>query len=155
MQLKTIKYMQLTPYLMFNGNCEEALNFYAKALGGGIVHLSRYEGSPMESMASDKQKIMHATMIAKEITIMGADDERTGTESKGSGAVHLNINFDNPDEISSGIVLREDSAIFRKFLFFEGNAERAGAGATEAWEMAAGGRIRCFSGDQGESICAY
>ncbi len=98
MQLKTIKYMQLTPYLMFNGNCEEALNFYAKALGGGIVHLSRYEGSPMESMASDKQKIMHATMIAKEITIMGADDERSGTESKGSGAVHLNINFDNPDE---------------------------------------------------------
>ena len=91
MQHKTIKYMQLTPYIMFNGNCEEALNFYAKALGGGIVHLFRYEGSPMESMASDKQKIMHATMIAKDITIKGADDERSGTENKGSGAVHLNI----------------------------------------------------------------
>ncbi len=89
---------QLTPYLMFNGNCEEALNFYAKALGGEIVHLSRYEGSPMESMASDKQKVMHATLIAKGITIMGADDGQGEAENKGSGAVHLNINFDNTDE---------------------------------------------------------
>ena len=90
--------MKLTPYLMFNGNCEEALNFYAKALGGGIVHLSRYEGSPMESMASDKQKVMHATLIAKDITIMGADDGQEEKKNKGSGAVHLNINFDNTDE---------------------------------------------------------
>ena len=37
-------------------------------------------------------------MIAKDITIMGADVERSGTENKGSGAVHLNINFDNTDE---------------------------------------------------------
>lgn len=90
--------MKLTPYIMFNGNCEEALNFYAKALGGEIVHLSRYEGSPMESMVSDKQKVMHATLIAKDITIMGADDGQRKAENKGSGAVHLNINFDNTDE---------------------------------------------------------
>jgi len=90
--------MKLIPYLMFNGNCEEALNFYAKALGGEIIHLSRYEGSPMESMASDKQKVMHATLIAKDITIMGADDGQGKAENKGSGVVHLNINFDNIDE---------------------------------------------------------
>lgn len=83
---------------MFNGNCEEALNFYAKALGGKIVHLSRYEGSPMENMASDKQKIMHATLIAKDIMIMGADDGQEEKENTGSGAIHLNISFDNPDE---------------------------------------------------------
>ena len=90
--------MQLIPYLMFNGNCEEALNFYAKVLGGEIVHLSRYEGSPIESMATDKQKIMHATLAAKDIMIMGADDGQEMKENKGSGAIHLNINFDNPDE---------------------------------------------------------
>jgi PhnB protein len=90
--------MQLIPYLMFNGNCEEALNFYTKALGGEIVHLSRYEGSPIESMASDKQKIMHATLIAKDIMIMGADDGHEEKENRGSGAIHLNINFNNPDE---------------------------------------------------------
>jgi PhnB protein len=27
--------MQVQPYLFFSGNCEEALEFYKKALGGG------------------------------------------------------------------------------------------------------------------------
>jgi len=95
---KQLIIMGISPYIMFKGNCEEALNFYAKALGGEIVHLSRYEGSPIESMASNKQKIMHATLVAKDIMIMGADDGEEEKENKGSGAVHLNINFDEPGD---------------------------------------------------------
>jgi PhnB protein len=40
--------MQIEAYLVFNGNCEEALNFYAQALGGKATALMRFEGSPME-----------------------------------------------------------------------------------------------------------
>lgn len=29
--------MQLEPYLMFHGRCEEALNFYAACLNGTVV----------------------------------------------------------------------------------------------------------------------
>ena len=42
--------MDLTHYIMFNGNCEEALKFYAKAFGGEIKNLMYYEGSPVENM---------------------------------------------------------------------------------------------------------
>lgn len=30
---------QLNPYLNFNGNCREAVNFYQKAFGGGNLEL--------------------------------------------------------------------------------------------------------------------
>lgn len=29
----------LTPYLIFNGTCEKAFNFYAEAFGGGKLYL--------------------------------------------------------------------------------------------------------------------
>ena len=48
--------MQLTPYIIFNGNCEEALNFYAKAFGGEIKNLSYFEGFSVEHMSADKKR---------------------------------------------------------------------------------------------------
>lgn len=66
--------MHIEAYVFFNGNCEEAFTFYQSALGGEL-NLNRYEGSPMESQlgAGDKQKIMHASLVADGATIMGAD----------------------------------------------------------------------------------
>ena len=39
------------PYLNFNGNCEEAINFYKEALGGELMFMQRYGESPMEGWA--------------------------------------------------------------------------------------------------------
>ena len=68
--------MQLDCYLSFSGNCEEALNFYAKCLGGKVSTIMRYEGSPMDGKelpADWKQKVMHATVEADGAQIMGSD----------------------------------------------------------------------------------
>lgn len=68
--------MQIDCYLSFNGNCEEALNFYAQCLGGKVVTLMRYEGSPMDTPelpAAYKKKVMHATLEAEGAQIMGSD----------------------------------------------------------------------------------
>jgi PhnB protein len=68
--------MQLDCYLSFNGNCEEALNFYAQCLGGKVAALMRYEGSPMDTkeLPSDwKQKVMHGYVDAEGAQIMGSD----------------------------------------------------------------------------------
>ncbi len=56
--------MKLTSYLIFNGQAEEAANFYADVLGGKIGDLYRYESMPaqpgMPEVPNDfKQKIMH------------------------------------------------------------------------------------------------
>lgn len=43
----------IQPYLHFNGNCEEAFNFYAECFGGKIVMLSRLNNNP-------NNPVMHA-----------------------------------------------------------------------------------------------
>lgn len=86
--------MEISPYLMFNGNCEEALNFYVKALNGKIENLMRFEGSPAESMSPDKQKILHATFRAGDVMFMASD----GSESLSGGPVHLSLDFKTAEE---------------------------------------------------------
>ena len=84
--------MQLTPYLMFNGTCEEALNFYATTIGGEIKHLSRFEGSPIESMSDNKQKVMHATFEGNGFAFMASD----GSQPGGDGSnVHLCLDYND------------------------------------------------------------
>ena len=82
--------MKLTPYLMFNGDCEEALNFYSRTIGGEIKHLSRFEGSPAESMSADKQKVMHATFEGNGITLMASDGSQPVSNSAN---IHLCMDF--------------------------------------------------------------
>src|SRR5215510_8123308 len=38
--------MQLNPYLSFDGRCEEAFKFYEQCLGGKIVAMMTFGGSP-------------------------------------------------------------------------------------------------------------
>ncbi len=67
--------MQMVPYLSFNGQCEEAFKFYEKVLGGKILAMMRFAGSPMaEQMpAAFQQKIMHARIALDGQTLMGSD----------------------------------------------------------------------------------
>jgi PhnB protein len=68
--------MQIEGYLFFNGQCEEALAFYAKCLGGKVTALMRYEGSPMDTdrLPPDwKHKVMHANFQADGAQFMASD----------------------------------------------------------------------------------
>ena len=38
--------MQITPYLHFDGNCAEAIEFYKKALGAQVDVVMRFKDSP-------------------------------------------------------------------------------------------------------------
>ncbi len=65
-------------YLNFNGNCEEAFNFYKSVFGGGFTYLGRFGEMPASEgytvPESDKQKIMHVSLpIGGGTTIMGSD----------------------------------------------------------------------------------
>ncbi len=67
--------MQINPYLHFNGDCEEAFNFYAKALGGEIAFKITYAESPMAGETAKELlgKIMHARLQIGGNVIMGSD----------------------------------------------------------------------------------
>ncbi len=60
----------IMPYLQFNGNCEEAFNFYANAFGGKITFLSRLNEDP-------NNPIMHATVTLTDSggSVSGADTD--------------------------------------------------------------------------------
>jgi PhnB protein len=67
--------MRWNPYLTFNGQCEEAFRFYEKCLGGKILMMMTYGGSPMASQAPSNwgSKIVHATFALESQTLSGAD----------------------------------------------------------------------------------
>src|SRR4029079_10529265 len=65
-------------YLTFNGNCEEAFNFYKSVFGGEFPYLGRYKDMPAEdgkqTASEDAEKIMHVSLpVSKETMLMGSD----------------------------------------------------------------------------------
>ncbi|GAB6009498.1 VOC family protein [Dysgonomonas reticulitermitis] len=66
--------MKIKSYLSFNGNAEEALNFYAGVFNGTIGEIYRYgEWKEMESPADYKDKIIHSCLSFNGCTISVAD----------------------------------------------------------------------------------
>ncbi len=98
--------IQLAPYLAFNGNCEEALNFYKDCLGGTISEIHRFEGSPMEQQVTDKRGIMHATFSFEGGTLMASDSPQ-GAPSESNISLSIGIDDENRgqeifDKLSAG-----------------------------------------------------
>ena len=78
--------MAIEPYLFFNGRCEEAIEFYKKALGAEVLMMMRFKESPeppapgMVPPGSDN-KIMHLCMRIGDANIMASDGHCTGQTS--------------------------------------------------------------------------
>jgi PhnB protein len=75
--------MKVEPYLFFNGRCEEAVEFYKRAVGAKVTMLMRYKEAPdkpppgMLPPNSDN-KIMHASLTIGETTVMASDGDCSG-----------------------------------------------------------------------------
>jgi len=54
------KEVNLIPYLNFEGNCEDALNSYAKILDGKVEIMQRYDNPAMQAPESYRSKVLHA-----------------------------------------------------------------------------------------------
>ena len=54
----------MNPYLNFNGNTEEAFNFYKSVFGGEFLALMRFKDTPGcgEIPEADKERIMHIAL---------------------------------------------------------------------------------------------
>lgn len=80
--------MGIEPYLFFNGRCEEAIEFYKKALGVEVLMLIRYKESPEPPQPGMvppgwENKIMHTTMRIGNATVMASDGCSEGTNFQG------------------------------------------------------------------------
>jgi PhnB protein len=63
------------PYLIFEGRCEEAIEFYKKALGAEVVMMMRFKDSPDPNACGGVpgEKIMHASLRIGGSNIMASD----------------------------------------------------------------------------------
>ena len=67
-------------YLTFNGNCEEAFNFYKSVFGGDFPFMGRFKDMPpsepgAKSISPEEgERVMHVSLpISKETMLMGSD----------------------------------------------------------------------------------
>ena len=67
--------MQVSPYLSFTGNCEEAFTFYQRAIGGTRGMTNHFGGSPMAGHVPPDwhDKVMHTTLSIGDTVLMGSD----------------------------------------------------------------------------------
>lgn len=81
-QRKTMK--SLNPYLMFSGNCKEALTFYRECLGGEIVSLTTFAESPIDVPEECSQRVFNSEFRADGVLFMASDDLPTNEVDQGS-----------------------------------------------------------------------
>ena len=96
--------MKLNPYVYFQGNAEEALNFYAEALGWKIEAVQRYGEAPMPSDEDYKQKIMHGRLTSG-VNVLMVSDVFKGQTVSNDGNVQLSIDVE-PGEDIDGVFKR-------------------------------------------------
>jgi PhnB protein len=85
--------MKLVPYLLFRGNCEEALNAYKVIFGGEANVVSRFGSTSYPVPESHKDKIMHASFVFDGNTIMMSDAMPESTIDHGNGlALSISLN---------------------------------------------------------------
>ena len=57
----------VNPYLIFNGNCEEAFLFYKSVFGGEFPYIGKFSDMPLDENSpklsdADANKVMHVSL---------------------------------------------------------------------------------------------
>jgi len=74
--------MDVQPYLFFDGRCEEALEFYKKALGAEVKVLLRFKDNPEPQPGMTppgaENKVMHANFRIGDTDVLASDGRCLG-----------------------------------------------------------------------------
>ena len=89
---------KLNPYLNFDGNCREAMEFYREVLGGDLeVHTFGESGAPAEF---DQDGIMHASLETPlGFTIMASDLPPGMDFTPGGGQITISLSGDDGEAL--------------------------------------------------------
>jgi len=92
----------LNPYIYFNGNCEEAFNFYKSVFRQEFTYIGRYKDVPnsdRQLFKESDEKIMHVTLpFSAETSLMGSDNVEAHKEVVTHGSFSLIIHTDSKEE---------------------------------------------------------
>jgi len=94
---------QVNAYMTFNGNCEDAFNFYRSVFGGEFQMISRFKDMPpMEGFTLPEgagEKIMHVSLpVSNETILMGSDANPMFGDVPVGKNVSLSVGADSREE---------------------------------------------------------
>ena len=93
----------VNPYLIFNGNCEEAFSFYKSVFGGEFPYIRKYKDMPSDENSpklsdADTNKVMHISLPIGNTFLMGSDSNAASGEVIIGGNFSISINVENTTE---------------------------------------------------------
>jgi len=104
--------ISVNPYLFFEGNCEEAFNFYKSVFRKDFKYLGRYKDVAQpdrQIFRQEDDKIMHVSLpISEETTLMGADNAGSSKQQGANENFSLYITTD--DKVEADRLFNELSA---------------------------------------------
>jgi PhnB protein len=108
---------QVNPYLIFNGNCEEAFLFYQSVFGGEFPYMGRFKDMPADencppTSEEEANRIMHVSLPIGNTVLMGSDS----TSQSGDAIIGTNISVsvnttskEEADKIYNGLASGGDA----------------------------------------------
>jgi PhnB protein len=93
----------VNPYLVFEGNCEEAFQFYKSVFRVEFRYLGRFSETPQQDKnlfpPCMENKVMHVSLpISNETILMGCDNPDPRNITKQPGNISLTLNTDSKKE---------------------------------------------------------
>jgi PhnB protein len=89
----------IQPYLFFEGRCEEAAEFYRRALGAEVTMLNRYKDSPDPTPPGmlppgSADKVMHMSLRIGDTTVLASDGHCAGQAAFQGFSLSLTVRDD-------------------------------------------------------------
>lgn len=95
----------INPYLLFNGNCEEAFLFYKSVFGGEFPYIGKFSDMPPSDdpncpplSAEDANRIMHVSLPIGNTVLMGSDSNSQSGDVVIGANVSISINTESRAE---------------------------------------------------------
>src|SRR6266481_4688766 len=106
----------IQPYLFFNGRCEEAVEFYRKALGAEVEMMMRFKESPEPPKPGMvppgfENKIMHTSFRIGGTTVMASDG--CSAEKPSFQGFSLSLSVPNESEADRAFAALQDGGQVR------------------------------------------
>src|SRR5215204_4102165 len=93
----SVRMNQINPYLNFDGNCRDAMSFYARCFEADL-DMMPFPQTPGENPKGADDRVMHAALRREQEAILMASDTAPGDFKQGNN-VWLNVQCESLDEI--------------------------------------------------------
>lgn len=92
--------MVINPYLNFNGNAGEAMNFYKSVFGGDFPMLMRFSDTPQKDHfpENEQKMIAHVALRVGDSMLMASDVPSSMQQSTFGSALSMMVSVDSREE---------------------------------------------------------